>query len=85
MLILHEHAVERKIRDMKFSAVLHGADPKEMEDKEYTVTKAKDNLMFGDPADYEKMSEEEKKALSSKMMKKFSSWAGAKKDGKSSQ
>lgn len=81
MLILHEHAVERKIRDMKYSAILHGADPKELEGKEYTATKAKDNLLFGDPADYEKMNEEDRKALSDKMTRKFSSWAGAKRDG----
>lgn len=80
MLILHEHAVERKIRDMKFSAILHGADPKDMEDKEYPAT-SNNNLLFGDPADYEKMDEEEKKKLTEKMKKKFFAFAGVKEDG----
>ena len=80
-MVLHEHAVDRKIRDMKFSAVLHGADPKDMEDKEYAPAVRKDNLLFGDPAEYAKMDEEEKKALSEKMKKKFFAWSGVKKDG----
>lgn len=80
-MVLHEHAVDRKIRDMKFSAVLHGADPKDMEDKEYAPVSRKDNLLFGDPAEYAKMSEEEKKILSEKMKKKFFAWSGVKRDG----
>lgn len=82
MLVLFEHAVERKIRDMKFSALLHGADPNDLEDKEYeSVTTKKDNLLFGDPAEYKKMNEEERKEISDKMEKKFKGWAGVKKDG----
>ena len=80
-MVLHEHAVDRKIRDMKFSAVLHGADPKDMEDKQYSSTTKSDNLLFGDPAEYAKMDEEEKKVLSEKMKKKFFAWSGVKKDG----
>lgn len=82
MLVLYEHAMARKIRDMKFSALLHGADPKDLEDKEYEAVERKDNLLFGDPAEYAKMSEEERKEISDKMEKKFQSWAGVKKDGK---
>jgi hypothetical protein len=81
MLILYEHAVDRKIRDMKFSAVLHGADPKDLEDKEFEVVDRKNNLLFGEPAEYAKMNEEEKKVLSEKMKKKFFAWSGAKKNG----
>jgi hypothetical protein len=83
MLMLHEHAVDRKIRDMKFSAVLHGADPKELDgkEKEFETAKNKNNLLFGDPAEYEKMDEEEKKKLSERMRKKFFAFAGVKKDG----
>ena len=78
MLVLHEHAMDRKIRDMKFSAVLHGADPKELEDKKYPEKTSKNNLVFGDPADYKNMKEEDKKELSDKMKKKFFSWAKVK-------
>jgi hypothetical protein len=81
MMVLHEHAVDRKIRDMKFSAILHGANPKDLEDKEYTNTETKNNLLFGDPAEYEKMDEEEKKRLTKRMKKKFFAFAGVKEDG----
>jgi len=76
MLILYEHAVDRKIRDMKFSAVLHGADPKDLEDKQYSSATKTDNLLFGDPAEYAKMSKEDKEALTKKMTNKFTKWAG---------
>ena len=80
-MVLHEHAVDRKIRDMKFSAVLHGADPKDLEDKAFEAVNRKDNLLFGDPAEYVEMNEEEKKVLSEKMKKKFFAWSGVKKNG----
>jgi len=73
--------MDRRIRDMKFSAILHGADPKELENKTDSPKVVKDNLLFGDPVDYKNMSEEERKDLSDKMRKKFMSWAGAKKNG----
>ena len=68
---------------MKFSAVLHGADPKDLEGKEMPSPKAvKDNLLFGDPADYANMPEEEKKELSEKMRAKFFRFAGVKDNGR---
>ena len=64
---------------MKFSAVLHGANPEELENKEYdSVKTTKDNLLFGDPADYAKMDETKRKELSEKMKRKFFAWAGNK-------
>lgn len=72
---MFEHATVRKIRDMKFSAILHGADPKDLEDKDYETIERKENLLFGDPAEYEKMSEEDRKELSDKMMTKFKKWS----------
>jgi hypothetical protein len=66
---------------MKFSALLHGADPKDLEGKELSPEVARENLLFGDPADYAKMSDEDRKDLSDKMKKKFMTWAGAKKNG----
>lgn len=78
MLILHEHAMERKIRDMKFSAILHGADPKDLEGKEMPSVTQKDNLLFGDPKDYENMSDEKRKEISDKMKSKYINWAKAK-------
>jgi len=74
-MYLYEYATKDKIKDMKFSAILHGADPKDLEDKEYESVDRKSNLLFGDPAEYANMSEEEKKELSDKMMKKFEKWS----------
>ncbi|MFA5394419.1 MAG: hypothetical protein WC346_00185 [Methanogenium sp.] len=79
-MILYEHAVDRKNRELKYLAIMHGADPKEFE-KEDNPKVRKDNLLFGDPAEYEKMSEEEKKELSDKMKKKFFTWAKVKNNG----
>lgn len=70
--------MDRKIRDMKFSAVLHGADPKDLEGKEMPSKARKDNLLFGDPEEYKNMGEEERNELSAKMMNKFSKWAKVK-------
>jgi len=65
---------------MKFLAIMHGADPKELEKQDDPKIR-KDNLLFGDPAEYENMTEEERKELSDKMRKKFFTWAKVKKDG----
>jgi hypothetical protein len=71
--------MDQKIEEMKFSAVMHGADPKEM--KMDSSKSSGDNTLFRDPKDYEGMSDQEKKDLSDKMKKKFMGWAGAKKNG----
>lgn len=65
---------------MKFSAMLHGADPKSLEDKKMSSVKKDNstNLLFGDPEEYKNWSEEKREEVSSMMMKKFVNWAGAK-------
>ena len=74
--------MDSKVKDMKFNAVLHGADPKDLEDKNYdSVKNTKDNLMFGDPAEYSNMTDEERKVLSDKMMNKFIKFAKGKDNG----
>ena len=62
-MLLYEHAMEEKIREMKFSAILHGADPKDLEDKKITDVKRKENLIFGDPKDYDQMDEKARKSF----------------------
>ena len=47
---------------MKFTAVLHGADPKELE-KKGEVEDRKNNLLFGDPEEYKNWSEEDKNKI----------------------
>jgi hypothetical protein len=70
-MILYEHSMDRKVRDMKFSAILHGADPKELNDRETIATTNEKTLLFGDPAEYGNMSFEKRKELSDKMRGKF--------------
>lgn len=61
---------------MKYNAVLHGADPKDLEDKEFEVVDRKEKLLFGDPAEYANLSEEERNRLTEQMESKFTKWAG---------
>lgn len=56
-------------------AILHGADPKGFDEMEQTSEKRTKSLLFGDPADYVQMGEEERKELSDKMKKRFMLWA----------
>lgn len=73
-MVLYEHAIERKIQEAKFNALLHGADPKELDKKEEFLER-KENLLFGDPEEYKNMSDEERKKLTNKMRSKFIKWA----------
>jgi len=66
-----EHATKRKIKDMEYNAILHGADPKEFHKEE----DVKENLLFGDPQEYSNLSEAEKEELTRKMENKFKKWA----------
>lgn len=73
-MILYEHAMERKVQDLKFNAILHGADPKELEEKGESIER-KNNLMFGDPEEYKDWSEEDRNKATEKMLGKFGKWA----------
>lgn len=66
-----------KLEDMKFEAILHGANPKELGEGK----KSSGDMLFKDPAEYEEMTEKERKDLSDKMRSQLMSWAGAKKNG----
>jgi hypothetical protein len=76
-MLLFEAASERKYQEMKFNAILHGANPKEIEQKTEEVNRKQD-LLFGDPKEYESWSDEEKKRISQKMKSKFMKWAKGK-------
>jgi hypothetical protein len=73
IIFLYELAVKRKVDDLNFQIKLHGGDPLEGDDlsPEVAKQKVKSNLLFGDPADYEKLDEGERQQLSEQMMKKF--------------
>lgn len=73
MTALLEYSSKRKNQEIKFLALLHGADPKDLDLEDSSISN--ENLIFRDPADYEKMTEEERTELSNRMMAKFSGWA----------
>ena len=66
-----------KLEDMKFDAILHGADPKEFKEGK----KSSGDMLFKDPAEYDNMTEKERKELSDKMKSQLMRWSGAKRNG----
>lgn len=68
---------------LRFQAAIHGVKLKETG----RATSSKDNLkkavpMFGDPKDYESLTQEEREELTEKMMGKHKIWAGTAFEGK---
>ncbi len=83
---LYEASQKRKSCEYRFLAAIHGVDlPAEDEEKstvavetaiEKEFEQAKpSNGLFGDPAEYEKMSENERSIASQALMAKFKNWA----------
>lgn len=72
-------AQEREYNRRRFDAAIHGIDL----DKALAKTSASspstvssnDGLIFKDPKEYEHLTQQEKEALTEKMMKKFKAWA----------
>ena len=67
---------------LRFQAAIHGAEMKET-----GQSSTKDNLkkavpMFGDPKEYESLSQEEREEMTKKMMGKHKVWAGTAFEGK---
>jgi len=59
------------MQERRFLAGIHGINL----DKEMNKNKEESSFMFGDPKDYEKMSDGEKKEKTRQMMGKHKSWA----------
>ncbi len=66
-MFLYEHNVKKEIELMKVQAMLHGIDIKTQGSKVLEKPKEQ-NLLFGDPKEYEKMSQVEREELTKKMM-----------------
>ena len=63
------------MQERRFLAGIHGINlDKEMK-KQTSKTKEEGSFMFGDPKEYEKMSDEERKKKTNQMMGKHKSWA----------
>lgn len=81
MNVLYENLTKREIERREFEAMLHGAEIKKDSSSipEKSERKEKKNLfMFGDPEEYKKMSDKERKELTMKMMGVHKSWASSK-------
>ena len=66
--------------DIKIQANLHGIDTEsDVSEKPQTQEKEPSVPMFGDPSQYEKMSEEERNSQTEKMMSRHKSWVAEKK------
>ena len=81
---LYEYKLKEDEEHLRFQAAIHGAKLKET-----GQVSAKDNLekavpMFGDPKDYELLSQEEREEMTKKMMGKHKIWAGTAFEGGSS-
>lgn len=64
---------------MKFHAAIHGVDLDKKKEEGWVEPKeVKQDLLFGDPADYDNYSEEEREKLTKKMMSKWGRWASTK-------
>ena len=80
---MFEQAQSRKEQEYRFLAAIHGVDIDKSDSKEVGEESIVDefekatpaNGLFGDPAEYEKMSEKEKTIASQKLMAKFKTWA----------
>jgi len=73
---LYEYKLKEDEDSLRFQAAIHGAKLKES-----GRPSSKDNLgrpvpMFGDPKDYESVSQEEREEMTQKMLGKHKVWAG---------
>lgn len=76
MLILFEDYQDRQMQERRFQAGIHGINlDKEMK-KIDKKKKEESTFMFGDPKEYEKMSEEERKKKTEEMMGKHKTMVG---------
>jgi hypothetical protein len=66
--------MELRNDDFEFMAVCHGAKPSKKTESAQVITAEprKDQLLFGDPEDYKKMSVEEREKQTAKMKGHFS-------------
>lgn len=65
--MMSKHATDEERARVKIQAALSGVDI----DKAEAKRKEKESMLFKDPADYEKLTPEEREELTKKMMVKF--------------
>ena len=78
---LYEHYLKEEETTLRFQAAIHGAKLKEGVTQKQEQEPKRENLdqefpLFGDPNDYDSMTQEERVKLTEKMMGKHRVWAG---------
>jgi hypothetical protein len=73
---LFEDTQKRKLKDWRFQCRIHGINPDGKQPS--APTSQGDTPLFGDPSEYEHLSEEQKQALTEKMMGKHKALTGGK-------
>lgn len=68
--------MKERIAEQKFQMALHGAEPADAPQSDFPKPN-KDNLLFGDPADYDKMTPAEREEKTQKMMAHWGRWIGS--------
>jgi hypothetical protein len=72
---LYEFKLKEDEENIRFQAAIHGAELKE-KPQEGSKSGSETVPLFGDPKDYDSMSQEEREKLTKKMMGKHKVWAG---------
>lgn len=76
MLVLFEQYQERQMQQRRFLAAIHGINLDKEMNKQKKQKKEDSSFVFGDPKEYEKMTEEEKKNKTEEMMGMHKAWSG---------
>lgn len=76
---LFDHIQKRKLDDLKFQCRIHGIDPdgkqKQSRSRSSSQPTANPDVpLFGDPSQYDNMSQEERNALTARMMGAHKRW-----------
>ena len=74
ILILYDELQIRKMHDFEFLANIHGVDTSDTPDANVTKETKKDLPKFGDPKDYEHMTQEQREKLTVDMRGQYVKW-----------
>lgn len=73
---LYEYYLKEEEASIRFQAAIHGTKLKETKQPSAEGNLEKSVPMFGDPKDFDSLSQEEREEMTEKMMGKHKVWAG---------
>jgi len=80
MIGLFDHTQKREAQNLKFQLKLHGFEIASEKTAggvtNQAPSKNSNQLLFGDPEEYKKMPQEEREALTKKMLGTYKKWVG---------